>query len=142
MIARLDHLPDAPRGARGAGHRARPVGELWALAFADVPTRQIGLGHHKLIELVRASAGGPALLLLDEPAVGLTAEEVTRLADLLRILRDRGAAILVVEHNISFVSTIADEVVVMETGRLIARDKPQAVMADPRVREVYLGALA
>ena len=142
VVARLDHLPDAP-GERAAQGIARAQLEVFGLShFADVPTRQIGLGHHKLIELVRASAGGPALLLLDEPAVGLTAEEVTRLGDLLRILKLQGAAILVVEHNIGFVSTIADEIVVMETGRLIARDKPEAVMADPHVREVYLGALA
>jgi branched-chain amino acid transport system permease protein len=142
VVARLDHLPDAP-GERAAQGIARAQLESFGLShFADVPTRQIGLGHHKLIELVRASAGGPALLLLDEPAVGLTAEEVTRLGDLLRILKLQGAAILVVEHNIGFVSTIADEIVVMETGRLIARDKPEAVMADPHVREVYLGALA
>jgi ABC-type branched-subunit amino acid transport system ATPase component/ABC-type branched-subunit amino acid transport system permease subunit len=141
VVARLDHLPDAPR-ERASQHIARAQLESFGLAhFADVPARQIGLGHHKLIELVRASAGSPALLLLDEPAVGLTAEEVTRLADLLQILKRRGAAILVVEHNIGFVSTIADEVVVLDTGRLIARDKPQVVMADPRVREVYLGAL-
>ena len=106
-----------------------------------MPIRQIGLGHHKLIELVRASSGRPPLLLLDEPAVGLTAEEVARLADLLQILKRQGAAILVVEHNIGFVSTIADEVVVMDSGRMIARDQPQVVMADPRVREAYLGAL-
>jgi branched-chain amino acid transport system permease protein len=140
VVARLDHLPNATERATQGIARAQL--ESFGLAhFADVPARQIGLGHHKLIELVRASAGSPALLLLDEPAVGLTADEVTRLADLLRILKHSGAAILVVEHNIGFVSTIADEVVVMETGRLIARDKPQAVMADPRVREVYLGAL-
>jgi ABC-type branched-subunit amino acid transport system ATPase component len=142
VVARLDHLPDAP-GEGVAQGIARAQLEVFGLShFADVPTCQIGLGHHKLIELVRASAGGPALLLLDEPAVGLTAEEVTRLSDLLHILKCQGAAILVVEHNIGFVSTIADEVVVMETGRLIARDKPEAVMADPHVREVYLGALA
>ena len=118
VVARLDHLPDAPR-ERAAQGIARAQLESFGLShFADVPTRQIGLGHHKLIELVRASAGGPALLLLDEPAVGLTAEEVTRLADLLRILKCQGAAILVVEHNIGFVSTVADEIVVMETGRL------------------------
>ena len=82
------------------------------------------------------------MLLLDEPAVGLTPEEVQRLADLLRMLKQDGAAILVVEHNVGFVSTVADEVVVMESGRLIARGTPQAVMADPKVKDAYLGALA
>jgi ABC-type branched-subunit amino acid transport system ATPase component len=81
------------------------------------------------------------LLLLDEPAVGLTAEEVTRLAELLVMLKNQGAAILVVEHNVGFVSTVADVVVVMESGRLIARGAPQEVMADQKVKDAYLGAL-
>jgi branched-chain amino acid transport system permease protein len=142
VVARLDHLPRAPK-ENDAQDISRAQLEVFGLShFADMPVKQIGLGHHKLIELVRASAGRPPLLLLDEPAVGLTADEVTRLAHLLQVLKRQGAAILVVEHNIGFVSTIADEVVVMETGRLIAHDKPHVVMADPRVREAYLGALA
>ena len=104
--------------------------------------REIGICFHKLIELARASAGNPPLLLLDEPAVGLTAEEVARLAAALQRLKSEGAAILVVEHNIDFVATIADQIVVMETGRLIARGGPQEVIADARVREAYFGALA
>ena len=110
--------------------------------FAERRVSEIGLGFHKLIELSRASAGAPPLLLLDEPAVGLTAEEVSRLAAALHRLKNEGAAILVVEHNIDFVSTIADEVVVIDTGRLIARGKPAEVIADPMVQEAYFGALA
>jgi branched-chain amino acid transport system permease protein len=136
VAARLDHLP---------GNHKDALAQLAAFgleSFADRSVREIGLGFHKLIELARASAGDPALLLLDEPAVGLTAEEVARLAAALQRLRAEGAAILVVEHNIDFVATIADEVVVMETGRLIARGKPSAVIADARVQEAYFGALA
>ena len=72
----------------------------------------------------------------------LSTEEVARLAAALKRLRAEGAAILVVEHNIDFVSTIADEVVVMESGRLIARGTPATVIADPAVQEAYFGALA
>jgi ABC-type branched-subunit amino acid transport system ATPase component len=111
-------------------------------SYATRLVREIGLGFHKLIELARASGGEPALLLLDEPAVGLTSDEVARLAAALKRLRAEGAAILVVEHNIDFVSTIADEVLVMESGRLIARGTPAAVIADPAVQEAYFGALA
>jgi branched-chain amino acid transport system permease protein len=138
VVSRLDHLP----GAGESGSRAR--GQLAAFglgAFADRVVREIGLGFHKLIELARASAGDPPLLLLDEPAVGLTGDEVTRLAAALRRLKDAGAAILVVEHNIDFVATIADEVVVIDSGRLIARGTPAAVIADPGVQEAYFGAL-
>ena len=141
VVARLDHLPGDPNEIDGQ-RVARAQLEAFGLsALADVPVNQIGLGHHKLIELVRASAGQPPLLLLDEPAVGLTVDEVARLADLLRLLKAQGAAILVVEHNVGFVSTVADEVVVMESGRLIAQGTPQAVMTDPKVRDAYLGAL-
>jgi branched-chain amino acid transport system permease protein len=141
VAARLDHLPRIEPASieKQAGAQLAAFG-LEGLAARVV--REIGLGFHKLIELARASAGNPPLLLLDEPAVGLTADEVARLAAALQRLRAEGAAILVVEHNIDFVATIADEVVVMETGRLIARGKPKDVIADARVREAYFGALA
>ena len=142
VAARLDHLPGVHQeSARKQKARAQ-LAAFGLDAFADRVVREIGLGFHKLIELARASAGDPPLLLLDEPAVGLTADEVARLAAALQRLKAEGAAILVVEHNIDFVATIADEVVVMETGRLIARGKPAAVIADPKVQEAYFGALA
>jgi len=142
VTARLDHLPGVHQES-GRKQRARAQLAAFGLeAFADRVVREIGLGFHKLIELARASAGDPPLLLLDEPAVGLTADEVARLAAALQRLKAEGAAILVVEHNIDFVATIADEVVVMETGRLIARGKAAAVIADPKVQEAYFGALA
>ena len=141
VVARLDHLPGDAREIDGQ-RVARAQLEAFGLStLADRPVNQIGLGYHKLIELVRASAGQPPLLLLDEPAVGLTADEVTRLADLLRLLKLQGAAILVVEHNVGFVETVADEIVVMDSGRLIAQGTPQAVMTNPEVRDAYLGAL-
>jgi branched-chain amino acid transport system ATP-binding protein/branched-chain amino acid transport system permease protein len=136
VAARLDHLPGLHKDA-GA-----QLAAFGLEGFAERLVREIGLGFHKLIELARASAGDPPLLLLDEPAVGLTAEEVARLGAALHRLKAEGAAILVVEHNIDFVATIADEVVVMETGRLIARGRPAQVIADARVQEAYFGALA
>jgi len=140
VAARTDHLP-----GRAQHSLALARAQLAAFALEGYATRlvrEIGLGFHKLIELARASGGEPALLLLDEPAVGLTSDEVARLAAALKRLRAEGAAILVVEHNIDFVSTIADEVLVMESGRLIARGTPAAVIADPGVQEAYFGALA
>jgi ABC-type branched-subunit amino acid transport system ATPase component/ABC-type branched-subunit amino acid transport system permease subunit len=142
VLSRLDHLPGARNEVLGV-NTARSQLETFGLGnLADIPANRIGLGQHKLIEIVRAAIGNPPLLLLDEPAVGLTPEEVARLANLLRVLRSRGTAILVVEHNVGFVATVADEVVVMETGRLIAAGSPQAVMADQKVKDAYLGALA
>jgi ABC-type branched-subunit amino acid transport system ATPase component/ABC-type branched-subunit amino acid transport system permease subunit len=140
VAARIDHLPGrAPHSLA----LARAQLSAFALeAYAGRLGREIGLGFHKLIELARASGGEPALLLLDEPAVGLTSDEVAHLATALKRLRADGAAILVVEHNIDFVSTIADDVLVMDSGRLIARGTPAAVIANPAVQEAYFGALA
>jgi branched-chain amino acid transport system permease protein len=140
VAARLDHLP----GFRGdpSGSARAQLAAFGLDSLVDLVVREIGLGFHKLIELSRASAGDPPLLLLDEPAVGLTAEEVSRLATALQRLKAEGAAILVVEHNIDFVATIADEVVVMDSGKLIARGTPAAVIADPMVQAAYFGALA
>jgi branched-chain amino acid transport system permease protein len=140
VAARIDHLPG--RSAQSLQLARAQLAAFGLEALAARLVREIGLGFHKLIELARASGGEPALLLLDEPAVGLTTEEVSRLAVALQRLRAEGAAILVVEHNIDFVSTIADEVLVMESGRLIARGRPAAVIADPLVQEAYFGALA
>ena len=141
VLSRLDNLPGT-RGSALDAASARLHLETFGLGdLADNRASQIGLGQHKLIEIVRAAIGNPPLLLLDEPAVGLTPEEVERLAALLRVLKSRGTAILVVEHNVGFVSTVADEVVVMETGKLIAIGRPQAVMADKKVQDAYFGAL-
>jgi branched-chain amino acid transport system permease protein len=141
VTARLDRLPGFRDESERHGHAQTQLAAFGLEAFAERRVRELSLGFHKLIELARASAGEPPLLLLDEPAVGLTAEEVSRLAAALQRLKAEGAAILVVEHNIDFVATIADEVVVMESGRLIARGRPSAVIADPMVQEAYFGAL-
>jgi ABC-type branched-subunit amino acid transport system ATPase component/ABC-type branched-subunit amino acid transport system permease subunit len=142
ILSRLDHLPGQHNELLGATAARRQLETFGLGDLADIPASRIGLGQHKLIEIVRAAIGNPPLLLLDEPAVGLTFEEVARLADLLHVLKSGGSAILVVEHNIGFVSTVADQVVVMESGRLIASGSPQSVMVDQKVKDAYLGALA
>jgi ABC-type branched-subunit amino acid transport system ATPase component/ABC-type branched-subunit amino acid transport system permease subunit len=142
VMARLDQL--SSQGDEAVRRRlARGQLATFGLeALADRPVREIGLGYHKLIELARASAGRPALLMLDEPAVGLTSEEVDGLTRALMRLRREGAAILLVEHNVEFVATIADELIVLDSGRVIARGAPQAVIGDPRVQDAYFGVLA
>jgi ABC-type branched-subunit amino acid transport system ATPase component/ABC-type branched-subunit amino acid transport system permease subunit len=142
VVARLDHLPLKADEAERRLLARRQLATFGLDELADRPVREIGLGYHKLIELARASAGRPSLLLLDEPAVGLTGEEIERLTRALERLRREGAAILVVEHNVEFVATIADELVVLDSGRVIARGAPKAVIADPKVQDAYFGVLA
>jgi len=99
-------------------------------------------GIQKRIEVVRALAAGPRLLMLDEPAAGLNTAETTELRALLERASAQGITLLVVEHDMNFVRRLCDHVVVLNFGRKIFEGTPGAVHADPGVREAYLGAQA
>ena len=105
------------------------------------PVRELSLGQHKLIDLTRAAVGNPPLVLLDEPAVGLTQDELANFADLLAKLQARGSAVVIIEHNIDFVSSVAIRGMVLDNGRPIALGATREILEDPRVNAAYFGAL-
>jgi branched-chain amino acid transport system permease protein len=102
----------------------------------------LSLGHQRILEIARALAADPVLLLLDEPAAGLRANEKAVLANLLNSLRSEGLAIILVEHDMDFVFRLADRLMVMNFGRRIAFGRPDEVRADGEVQEAYLGVAA
>ncbi|MGB7258752.1 MAG: branched-chain amino acid ABC transporter ATP-binding protein/permease [Pseudolabrys sp.] len=99
------------------------------------------LGNQRLLEIARALAADPILLVLDEPAAGLRRQEKLALADLLRNLRAEGLTILLVEHDMDFVMGLVDRIVVMDFGCKLCEGAPQAIRADARVQEAYLGGV-
>jgi branched-chain amino acid transport system permease protein len=105
------------------------------------PAGSLPLGKQRIVEIARALAADPCLLLLDEPAAGLRYLEKQALADLLRRLRDEGMGILLVEHDMDFVMGLADRVVVMEFGKKLAEGLPDEIQRNPLVLEAYLGGV-
>ena len=107
--------------------------------LAGLAAASLSFGQRRMVELARAMATEPELLLLDEPASGLNTRETADLADLIRKIRDGGITILLVEHDMSLVMEICDDILVLDFGKPLAEGDPAAVRNNPNVVAVYLG---
>jgi branched-chain amino acid transport system ATP-binding protein len=140
FLAGMLRLPAARRDERDARRRALEMLDHFGVAdLAGADARSLPFGRQRVVEIVRALVGEPRLLLLDEPACGLNIRETERLGDLIRGIRSRGVTVIIVEHDMSLVMGISDEVVVLDRGSLVVEGTPREVQVDPRVVAIYLG---
>ncbi len=142
------NLADVILGTSAARREQRQMREnaLRFLAFvglvdkAQAPAESLPYGQQKLLELARALATEPKVLLLDEPAAGMNRNETIELMQRIAAIRDRGVTVLLVEHNMRLVMDISDRITVMDFGQKIAEGPPDAIRNDSRVIEAYLGS--
>jgi branched-chain amino acid transport system ATP-binding protein len=116
------------------------LARLGVQQFEQTPADALSYGDQRRVELARALATHPKLLLLDEPTAGMNATETARLGELILSLRAEGLSILVIEHDMAFISQVCDEVIVLNFGQVIARGMPDQIKTDQVVVEAYLGA--
>ena len=133
-------LPHQRREERASRERAlQALAKVGLETAAPLPAASLPYGSQRLVEIARALASEPRLLLLDEPAAGMNASERAHLVEQIGRIRDSGITVLLVEHDIELVMGISEYVYVLDYGRLICEGRPEAVQKDPAVIEAYLG---
>jgi branched-chain amino acid transport system ATP-binding protein/branched-chain amino acid transport system permease protein len=139
----FDAILRTPRYLKANSRSVAEAKALLALAgmlgMEELAAGSISHGQKRLLEVIRAVATEPKILILDEPATGLTQEEMHSLTSLIRTLAAGGMCVVLIEHNVAFLMDLADIVTVIQSGKVIAEGTPQAVQKDERVLEAYLG---
>ena len=139
LVAALG-LPSAWAEERRAAEEAARILRLIGIeAWSDTLATDLPAGVRRLVEIARALATQPRLLLLDEPAAGLNATETAELVATLSRIRGRGTTVLIVEHDMGLVMEVSDEIVVLDRGRKLAEGPPRLIQKDPAVIAAYLG---
>ncbi|MET0875708.1 MAG: ABC transporter ATP-binding protein [Tardiphaga sp.] len=140
ILAVLLRLPGVTSEERAAEARCRALlDELRIGHLADTAAGDLSYGDRRRVEIARALASKPRLLLLDEPAAGMNHAEKGRLGDLILQIRQSGVTVLLIEHDIDLVSKVSDHIVVLNFGREIAEGTPGEIRRSPAVIEAYLG---
>ena len=130
------------RAERAAARRARELVEFVGLGeWSDADVATLSFGQGRLLEIARALAAEPRLILFDEPAAGLTPAECERLSGIIRQIAHQGIAVLLIEHDMRFLMALADRIAVLNFGRKIAQGTPAQIRADDAVVKAYLGDL-
>ncbi|MBF8184968.1 ABC transporter ATP-binding protein [Nonomuraea sp. K274] len=141
LLSALLHGPGYRRSEAEAVEWARAE-----LAFVGLdpegraPARSLAYGDQRRLEIARALAGDPAVLMLDEPTAGMNAKETAAVRELIIAIRERGIAVVVIEHDTKFIFSLCDHVHVLVRGQMLVEGPPAVVRADQRVIEAYLGA--